>query len=91
MVPFRSGKVWAIAGSGVLALVFTLVQANAQALNPVDAQRNCQTLRNCQFSKGGSFRGCVSSYSCRTCRFVASRCSVGSVSGKCQRQVCDWG
>lgn len=54
-------------------------------------QRNCQTLRNCRFTKGGSFRGCVSSYSCRSCYFVPSKCSVGSVSTNCQRQVCDWG
>lgn len=56
-----------------------------------DQGRNCQTLRTCQFGKGGSFRGCVSSYSCRACRFVPAKCSVGSVSAKCQRQVCDWG
>ena len=64
------------------------VQA-ASGLN--DPQRNCQTLRNCNFSKGGSFRGCVSSYSCRRCYFVTSKCSVGATTGKCQRQLCDWG
>lgn len=57
---------------------------------PLD-QRNCQTLRNCRFSKGGSFRGCVSSYSCRTCHYVPSSCTVGSARRTCQRQVCDWG
>jgi hypothetical protein len=58
---------------------------------PANAQRDCQTLRTCQFSKGGSFRGCLSSYSCRSCRFVPAKCSVGGTSGACQRQVCDWG
>jgi hypothetical protein len=64
------------------------VQAAPGVNNP---QRNCQTLRNCQFSKGGSFRGCVSSYSCRVCRYVVSKCSVGATTGKCERQVCEWG
>jgi hypothetical protein len=64
------------------------VQAAPGLNNP---QRNCQTLRNCQFSKGGSFRGCVSSYSCRVCRYVVSKCSVGATTGKCERQVCEWG
>jgi hypothetical protein len=69
--------------SGVIA-----VQAAPGALN---TQRDCQTLRTCQFSKGGSFRGCVSSYSCRSCRFVPSKCTIGAAGNKCQRQVCDWG
>lgn len=62
-----------------------------QAAPATDQGRNCQTLRTCQYAKGGSFRGCVSSYSCRSCRFVPDKCSVGSVTGKCQKLVCDWG
>ena len=65
-----------------------LAQAAPGLNNP---QRNCQTLRNCQYSRGGSFRGCVSSYSCRNCRYVISKCSVGASTGKCERQVCEWG
>jgi hypothetical protein len=56
-----------------------------------DPQRDCQTIRNCQYAKGGAFRGCVSSYSCRICRFVPARCSVGNVSGTCRRLACDRG
>lgn len=56
-----------------------------------DPQRKCQTLRNCNFAKGGSFRGCVSAYSCRRCHFVTSKCSVGATTGNCRRQICDWG
>jgi hypothetical protein len=63
-------------------------QPGAAALN---SQRNCQTIRNCQFTKGGSFRGCVSSYSCRACRFEPSRCSIGTASAVCRKLVCDWG
>lgn len=54
-------------------------------------QRKCQTLTTCNFSKNGSYRGCLSSYSCRQCRFVSSRCSIGGTSGRCQKMVCDWG
>lgn len=56
-----------------------------------DGGRNCQTLRNCRYTPGGSFRGCVSSYSCRTCRYVVAKCTVGASSAQCRRQVCDWG
>lgn len=54
------------------------------------AQRNCQTLLTCNYSKGGSYRGCLSSYSCRACRFVPSRCQIGNTTGRCQKLVCDW-
>lgn len=83
-----------VAASGVRPTVFALpndVIATQAAPGLNNPQRNCQTLRNCQYSKGGSFRGCVSSYSCRNCRYVTSRCSVGATSGQCQRQVCEWG
>jgi hypothetical protein len=43
------------------------------AINP---QRDCQTILTCNFRKGGSWRGCVSSYSCRKCRFVPAPCSI---------------
>jgi hypothetical protein len=68
--------------------------ANAQegpggAINP---NRDCQTLLTCNFKKGGSWRGCVSSYSCRSCRFVPVPCS--SIGGKrkrvCRQLECDW-
>jgi len=59
------------------------------AINP---NRDCQTLLTCNFRKGGSWRGCVSSYSCRRCRFVPAPCSI--VGGKkrriCQQLQCDW-
>jgi hypothetical protein len=64
--------------------------ATAQA-QTANQDRYCQTLRNCNFSKNGSFRGCVSSYSCRSCRLVTAKCSVGTVSGACRKLACDWG
>lgn len=59
------------------------------AINP---GRDCQTITTCQFKKGGAWRGCVSSYSCRTCNFVASSCQVGGAKGKrCFTSRCAWG
>ena len=57
----------------------------------INPGRDCQTITTCQFKKGGSYRGCLSSYSCRVCNFVPARCQIG---GKRQayRQVrCVWG
>ena len=74
-----------------IALVGLGTGVAAQSAPGVGEQRNCQTIRTCQFAKGGSFRGCLSSYSCRTCRYVAANCTVGTRTGNCRRQVCDWG
>jgi hypothetical protein len=53
--------------------------------------RDCQVVRTCNFAKGGTFRGCLSSYSCRTCQLVASNCSVGAARATCQAMRCNWG
>jgi hypothetical protein len=58
-------------------------------LNP---QRDCQTIRTCNYRRGGSYRGCLSTYSCRVCRFVASSCrGMGSGRRYCQKLRCTWG
>jgi len=57
----------------------------------VSPQRDCQTIVNCQFTKGGSYRGCISSYSCRVCRFVAARCTPGLAGRVCTKVRCTWG
>lgn len=82
----------------VLAALFVAVMV---ASAPVSAQegpngainpsRDCQTVLTCNFSRKGAVRGCLSSYSCRQCRFVKSRCQVGARRGVCERLVCDWG
>ena len=55
-------------------------------------QRDCQTILTCRYAKGGSYRGCVSSYSCRVCSFVPAKCSIGRSRGKvCSRLQCTWG
>lgn len=53
--------------------------------------RNCQTFRTCRYTKGGVYRGCLSSYSCQTCRFVKSDCMINGARGQCQRLVCTYG
>jgi len=57
----------------------------------INPQRDCQTIVNCRFTKGGSYRGCVSSYSCRVCRFVDARCGAGAAGNVCRKLRCDWG
>lgn len=95
----RSLLGWSRRGAviGTLAIVASISaggQAMAQvgpggAINP---NRDCQTVLTCNFRKDGSYRGCLSSYSCRQCRFVAARCSVGGARrGTCQRLQCSWG
>jgi len=56
----------------------------------INPQRDCQTIRSCNFEPGGSYRGCVSSYSCKVCRFVKVACKDGR-RGTCQRLRCGWG
>jgi hypothetical protein len=57
-------------------------------LNP---GRDCQTITTCRFTKGGSYRGCLSSYSCRVCKFVPARCQIGGSKGVCRQVRCVWG
>ncbi len=74
-----------LAGAGDLARA---QEGPGGLLNP---GRDCQTITTCRFTKGGSYRGCLSSYSCRVCKFVPARCQIGG-SGKICRQVrCVWG
>jgi len=54
----------------------------------VNPQRDCQTITTCNFRRGGSYRGCLSSYSCRACRFVKVACGAGRV---CEKMRCGWG
>jgi hypothetical protein len=64
------------------------VRAQPVGLNP---GRDCQTIRACNFGRGGSYRGCVSSYSCRVCRFVRASCYIDGSKRVCQQMRCTWG
>jgi hypothetical protein len=75
----------AIVLAAAMAVAPHLVQAQEGPGNP---QRECQTIRTCNFRKGGSYRGCLSSYSCRVCRFVKVSCGGGRT---CEKLRCGWG
>jgi hypothetical protein len=62
--------------------------AQPAGINP---NRDCQTLLTCRYTGGGDYRGCLSSYSCRVCRLVPARCSIGPGSRVCHRMLCTWG
>lgn len=64
--------------------------ALAQQAVGIDPGRDCQTVRTCNFSRTGRVRGCLSSYTCRTCRMVTARCTLAGRS-RCQEVVCTWG
>jgi hypothetical protein len=70
-----------------LALGAGAVGSGAMA-QPTAQGRDCQTILKCQYKKGSSWRGCISSYSCRTCNTVPAR----SIRGKrTYAFACGWG
>lgn len=70
------------------AQLWTLAQAST-----IINGRRCQTVRQCRFRRGGLFRGCISAFSCRRCRFVRARCRIpgSGAARRCRRLVCNWG
>lgn len=88
---------WATTLAAGLALFAGLVTAHAQSTAPIFGQgpgtqgRDCQTVRTCNFARNAEVRGCLSSYTCRTCKFVQSSCRIGSAQGPCQKLSCTWG
>jgi hypothetical protein len=85
----RYARAWtlALAACGVVSLA---AAALAQP-SPGVSNRDCQVVRSCNFARGGLYRGCLSSYTCRVCRFVPSRCFVDGSRRVCQRMLCTWG
>jgi hypothetical protein len=65
-------------------------QAVAQPAG-LNTQRDCQTIRTCNYARGGIYRGCLSSYSCRVCRFMAAPCRMDAGRRVCQQLRCTWG
>ena len=72
-------------------LVWAASSAMAQLVPPGASQRDCQTIRTCNFARGGLYRGCLSSYSCRVCRFMAAPCRIDAGRRVCQEMRCTWG
>jgi hypothetical protein len=78
----------------VLAMAMSMAPGLARAQEGpgglINPGRDCQTIRTCNFRKGGSFRGCVSTYSCRVCRFERVSCK-GLGGNTCRKLRCGWG
>ena len=73
--------------SGAAMSRAAMAQENAAGVDP---SRDCKTIRTCNFSRHGRVRGCLSSYSCRTCHMVRTRCNLAG-RRYCQQLVCNWG
>jgi hypothetical protein len=78
----------ALAAICTAALVHGEARAQPAGLN---VGRDCQVVRTCNFGRAGAYRGCLSSYTCRVCRFVPARCYVDGSQRVCQRMRCSWG
>jgi hypothetical protein len=80
--------VFALLVGGLLVLLPLESAAQPPGLNP---NKDCQTLLTCRYTRGGIYRGCLSSYSCRVCRLVAARCRIDPGSRVCHQLRCTWG
>jgi hypothetical protein len=85
----RNMRTWIflLVAGGFVALA---AEALAQPAG-LDPGRDCQTIRTCNFARNGAYRGCLSSYSCRVCRFVRASCYVDGSRRVCQQMKCTWG
>lgn len=79
--------------SALLACSLLVLPAPESAAQPagLNPNRDCQTLLTCRYTRGGVYRGCLSSYSCRVCRLVPARCRIDGRSRVCRRIRCTWG
>jgi len=78
----------ALVACGAAGLAAPPVLAQPAGLN---VGRDCQVVRTCNFGRSGSYRGCLSAFTCRVCRFVPARCVVDGAQRVCQRMRCTWG
>lgn len=79
--------------AAAVAMMLTVApRADAQSGpgGAIDPSRDCQTIRQCRFTKGGDFRGCISAYTCRSCRFVKAACTISGRERTCQEMRCSW-
>ncbi len=76
--------------AGALTLMSLATEPRAQQAVGINPGRDCQTVRTCNFSRQGEVRGCLSSYTCRTCKLVRERCEIAGRTS-CGRFVCSWG
>ena len=58
----------------------------------LESGKICQVIRTCNFARGASVRGCLSSYSCRDCSFrKRATVTVNGIRRTEWRSVCTWG
>lgn len=86
----RIASLTVLLAAGLSVLLGGTGPASAQQQVGINPSRDCQIVRSCNFSRHGEVRGCLSSYTCRTCKLVAARCTVGNRT-KCREFVCSWG
>lgn len=86
----RTLRTWLLAMLTFGTLGFGIQESAAQPAQ-LDLNRDCQTIRTCSYTRGGVYRGCLSSYSCRVCRFVRSSCRMDAGRRVCQQLRCTWG
>ncbi|HEY1246840.1 MAG TPA: hypothetical protein VGF29_18610 [Hyphomicrobiaceae bacterium] len=86
----RTVRLWLVALLACGAVGWLAPDAVAQPIG-LDLNRDCQTLLTCRFTRGGLYRGCLSSYSCRVCSLVATRCRIDPGNRVCRQMVCTWG
>lgn len=79
----------AVMMSAGLASDRAVAQAGPNGL--INPNRDCQTILRCNFARSGSYRGCISAYSCRVCKLVRANCAIGNVRANCERMRCSWG
>jgi len=77
-----------------LAMSAASTSASAQTIGTDPRNKRCQTLLTCNFTRGGQYRGCLSSYTCRVCRPQRVRCTASDIASgrtRCTELVCTWG
>jgi hypothetical protein len=84
------GLLFAALAVSLAVISYASAQTAGVPLVSPPGQKDCQTIRTCNFARGAAVRGCLSSYSCRSCRFVP-RCQTIAGKRVCDQQAqCGW-
>ena len=90
-----NGRFWrtTLMATAMLAIGTQAGYAQSSTAPISNSQRDCQTVLQCNFTRNGVYRGCISAYTCRRCRLVRARNCGPTTQGRrtCRRLVCTWG
>lgn len=75
-----------VLGAGIAAIAPAAAQPAV-----LEAGKDCQKFRTCDYQRGGSYLGCRVSYVCKACRFVPANCTVDGERKVCHRLKCGFG